>query len=61
MLALVVVGRNHHVVTIFVPEIRIGLFHTHHRMSLELNRLRRAQHGLGNHPLHPVIIVEHQV
>ena len=42
MLALVVVWWNHHIVTILIPEIGIGLFHAHHGMTLKLNGLRGA-------------------
>ena len=61
MLPLVVVGRNHHVVTIFLAQVLVGMLHPHHRMTFKLHRLWRAQHGFRNHTLHPVVIVEHQV
>ena len=42
MLALVAVRRNHHIITILIPEIGIGLFHAHHGVTLKLNGLRGA-------------------
>ena len=42
MLALVVVRRNHHIITILITEIGIGLLHTHHGVTFEFDGLRRA-------------------
>ena len=39
MLALVVVRRYHHIITILITEIGIGLFHTHDSVALELDGL----------------------
>ena len=61
MLALVVVGRDDHVVAILLAQIVVIVFNTHHLMTFELEGLWRAQHGFRNHTLHPVVIVEHQV
>ena len=42
VLALVVVRRDDHVITILITEIGIGLLHTHHGVALKVNGLRCA-------------------
>ena len=42
MLALVVMRRDDHIITILITEIGIGLFHTHHGVALEGDGLRCA-------------------
>ena len=39
MLALVVVRRYDHIITILITEIGIGLFHTHHNVAFEFDGL----------------------